>query len=94
MCPIPPPAPPQKKLQMPTNATSPSSGEGSAIAANLPVPDNVTYSIIPGTNASAPWMVNCCAPNPMHIVHTCWLWCEITSDMASFNISDPEQAQR
>lgn len=35
-------------------------------------------------------MVNCCAPNPVHIVNGCWEWCEITSDMASFNISSTD----
>lgn len=57
--------------------------------ADLPIPKNLTYAVIPGTNTSAPWMVTCCAPNPVHLVSDCWLWCEITSDMISYNITSP-----
>lgn len=72
---------------MSTNTSCPTN----FIPASLPVPNNVTYSVIPGSNASDPWMVSCCAPNPVHIVNDCWEWCEITSDMASFNISSPDE---
>ncbi|KAJ4424637.1 hypothetical protein N0V82_000769 [Gnomoniopsis sp. IMI 355080] len=61
-----------------------------SIPADLPIPNNVTYTVIPGSNASDPWMVNCCAPNPVHLVDDCWEWCEITSDMASFNVKSPD----
>lgn len=60
------------------------------IPTDLPIPDNVTYTVIPGNNASDPWMVDCCAPNTVHVISGCWEWCEITSDMASFNISSPD----
>lgn len=71
---------------MSTNMSCPTSSE----PADLPIPSNITYAVIPGTNTSAPWMVSCCSPNPVHLVSDCWLWCEITSDMTSFNISSPE----
>lgn len=59
------------------------------IPTNLAVPNNVTYAVIPGSNTSDPWMVNCCAPNPVHLANDCWEWCEITDGMASFNVSSP-----
>lgn len=70
---------------MSANASCPTS----SIPSTLDVPDNVTYAVIPGTNTSDPWMVNCCAPNPVQLVNNCWEWCEITDSMASFNVSSP-----
>ncbi|KAF6830023.1 hypothetical protein CMUS01_07917 [Colletotrichum musicola] len=52
----------------PTNSV-PSAFEG--------LPTDQTYGVIPGRNASSPWMVNCCSPNPVQIVDECWSWCEL-----------------
>lgn len=49
----------------------------------------VGKAVVPGTNTSVPWMVTCCGPNQVHLVDDCWLWCEITSGMNSFNITSP-----
>ncbi|KAJ4387652.1 hypothetical protein N0V93_008249 [Gnomoniopsis smithogilvyi] len=71
---------------MSTNISCPTRSQ----PADLPIPGNITYAVIPGTNTSSPWMKTCCAPNPVHLVNDCWLWCEITSNMTSFDITDPD----
>ena len=50
---------------------------------NLPIPQNVTYAVIPGQNTSDPWMVRCCQPNPVQIVNGCWEWCYIPATMSN-----------
>ena len=65
---------------------------GSACSADsvpddLPIPNNLTYAVVPSTSAPDKWMVTCCKSNPVHIVNTCWEWCEIPGDVAK-NSSD------
>ncbi|CAK7246293.1 MAG: hypothetical protein STHCBS139747_007920 [Sporothrix thermara] len=43
---------------------------------NLPIPQNVSFAVIPGSNTSDSAMVACCAPNPVHIAEGCYEWCE------------------
>jgi hypothetical protein len=50
---------------------------------NLPIPGNIAYAVIPGQNASAPWMVNCCDPYPVQLVESCWLWCQLSPGTGS-----------
>ncbi|KAH0420090.1 hypothetical protein CcaCcLH18_14187 [Colletotrichum camelliae] len=64
-------------MSVTTTATAPSSCPTNEIPEGLPIPNNVTYAVIPGHNASDPWMVNCCSPNPVHLVNNCWEWCEV-----------------
>jgi hypothetical protein len=67
-------------IAQPPTMSSLSNGtcSNNAVPDNLPeIPKNVTAVVIPGTNASDPWMVNCCKPYPDHIVEKCWEWCEI-----------------
>ncbi|KAF4851787.1 hypothetical protein CGCSCA4_v003269 [Colletotrichum siamense] len=64
-------------MSVTTTATAPSSCPTNEIPEGLPIPNNVTYAVIPGHNASDPWMVNCCSPNPVHLVNDCWEWCEV-----------------
>lgn len=59
-----------------------------AAPASLPIPQSITYAVIPGRNASDPWMVNCCDPYPVHVVETCWLWCEISPELVRNTSSD------
>ncbi|RYP43801.1 hypothetical protein DL768_009662 [Monosporascus sp. mg162] len=61
-------------IDCPTNAVNES--------VNLSIPQNITYAVIPGQNVSAA-MVNCCQPNPVHIVDVCWNWCQIPSSMTN-----------
>lgn len=53
----------------------------------LPIPQNVSVAVIPGSNASDFVMVTCCSPNPVHIADGCYEWCEAPSthpDIESF----------
>ncbi|KIH89440.1 hypothetical protein SPBR_07997 [Sporothrix brasiliensis 5110] len=57
--------------------SSTSSCPTNLVPVDLPIPHNLTYAVIPGTNASDPWMVDCCHPSPVHVVNTCWEWCQL-----------------
>jgi hypothetical protein len=60
-----------------------------AVPDDLPIPSNITYAVIPGQNASVPWMVNCCDPYPVQLVESCWLWCQVSPGTGSrANASD------
>ncbi|KAK3307656.1 uncharacterized protein B0T15DRAFT_493121 [Chaetomium strumarium] len=48
-----------------------------ASEATDPVPKDINYVLVPGTNVSAPWMVECCTPNPVSLIAGCYVWCEI-----------------
>lgn len=54
-----------------------------SVPATLPIPQNITYAVIPGSNASDPWMFHCCQPNPVHIVNDCWEWCQVPAAIAN-----------
>ncbi len=60
-----------------------------AVPATLPIPQDVTYVVIPGTNASDPWMARCCQPNPVQVVNDCWEWCAVPA--AITNGSTPSE---
>lgn len=44
---------------------------------HLPIPKDHSFAVIPGQNVSVPWMVRCCAPNPVNLVNNCYLWCQL-----------------
>ncbi|KAK0719380.1 hypothetical protein B0H67DRAFT_483521 [Lasiosphaeris hirsuta] len=46
-------------------------------AVQFPIPKDMNVALLPGTNGSASWMVDCCEPNPVSLVNGCYLWCEI-----------------
>lgn len=48
-----------------------------AVPANLPIPKGINYAATQGRNGSEPWMVKCCAPNPVTLVDGCYVWCEL-----------------
>jgi hypothetical protein len=49
-----------------------------AMPGDIPgLPQNITTVIIHGRNASYPPMVVCCTPNPVHLVDSCFVWCEV-----------------
>ncbi|KAK4121848.1 hypothetical protein N657DRAFT_647331 [Parathielavia appendiculata] len=48
------------------------------------VPQDINYVLVPGTNISAPWMTECCAPNQVSLISGCYLWCEIPGQPATF----------
>lgn len=58
-----------------TNVTCPGgSGPPPDVQAKIP---SELYAAIPGQNKSASWMVACCDSKPVHIVDSCWLWCDL-----------------
>jgi hypothetical protein len=50
----------------------------SAVPADLPIPKGINYAATQGRNGSEPWMVKCCAPNPVSLVDGCYVWCELS----------------
>ncbi|KAK0739982.1 hypothetical protein B0T18DRAFT_416991 [Schizothecium vesticola] len=61
-----------------SNTTNPRKCEPlSAVPASLPIPKGINYAALQGRNGSEPWMVKCCAPNPVNLVDGCWVWCEL-----------------
>lgn len=48
-----------------------------AVPADLPIPKGINYAATQGRNGSEPWMVKCCAPNPVSLVDGCYVWCEL-----------------
>lgn len=63
---------------LPTS-TCPTDSIPPSFTSSPPIPTDINYLTIPGSNASeakAPWMVHCCAPYEVHVVDQCWLWCE------------------
>ncbi|KAK4100091.1 hypothetical protein N658DRAFT_428383 [Parathielavia hyrcaniae] len=86
-----PTAAPQTPCNM-TNTTCP----GNAIPdiTNLPVPQDINVFVTTGTNASYPPMEACCqlnAPNAIHAIDECWIWCEIPTTY--FNGTDKDGAR-
>ncbi|KAK4128847.1 hypothetical protein N657DRAFT_639354 [Parathielavia appendiculata] len=60
-----------------------------SIPANLAIPENITYAVIPGQNASDSWIADCCDPYPVQLVESCWLWCQISPGVGiNSNASD------
>lgn len=53
-----------------------------AIPADLPIQQNIAYVVVPGRNQSR-WMTNCCQPQPVNLVNTCWEWCQMPGRLAS-----------
>lgn len=43
----------------------------------LPIPQNLSFVVIPTTNTNATFLVVCCQPNPVHLAADCFAWCEI-----------------
>jgi hypothetical protein len=41
------------------------------------IPKDLNHVILPGNDSTAPWIVNCCDPNPVNLLGGCYLWCEI-----------------
>lgn len=41
------------------------------------VPKDLNFVILPGNDSTAPWIVDCCEPNPVNLLGGCYLWCEI-----------------
>lgn len=46
---------------------------------SLPIPKGINYAIVKGRNGSEPWMVKCCAPNPVSLIGGCYIWCELSA---------------
>ncbi|OIW22407.1 hypothetical protein CONLIGDRAFT_697571 [Coniochaeta ligniaria NRRL 30616] len=44
---------------------------------SLPIPQDINVMIAPGSNTSLTPMVTCCQPNPVQVVDSCTLWCEL-----------------
>jgi hypothetical protein len=45
------------------------------------IPSNLNYELIPGSNASDPWMTTCCSRfggHPVNVLDGCYEWCEVT----------------
>lgn len=49
----------------------------SGVPLDLPIPKGINYGATQGRNGSEPWMVKCCAPNPVSLVDGCYVWCEL-----------------
>jgi hypothetical protein len=43
----------------------------------FPIPRDINFALAPLTNASEPWMIGCCSPNPVSVINKCYMWCEI-----------------
>ncbi|KAL1893269.1 hypothetical protein Sste5346_006445 [Sporothrix stenoceras] len=69
----------------PTN-TCPPGGNFMPDLKSLDIPHDVRVAVIPGTNTSAPWMVNCCYPNVPNLVDGCYLYCVVPANIS--NIDD------
>ncbi|KAK4153558.1 hypothetical protein C8A00DRAFT_33719 [Chaetomidium leptoderma] len=41
------------------------------------IPQTIDFVVAPGTNASVPWIAECCAPNAVSITNRCYVWCQI-----------------
>ncbi|WYZ42637.1 hypothetical protein EsH8_VI_000336 [Colletotrichum jinshuiense] len=54
---------------------------------NLPIPQNITFAVIPGRNTSDAAMVSCCAPNPVQLAEGCYEWCELPDTYKGGGIS-------
>ncbi|WYZ37664.1 hypothetical protein EsH8_II_001170 [Colletotrichum jinshuiense] len=67
-----------------TNTSCPTS----SVPENLSIPQNITYAVIPGQNASDSWMSSCCHPNPVQLVQDCWEWCEIPTSITNGTASE------
>ncbi|KAK4445495.1 hypothetical protein QBC34DRAFT_413278 [Podospora aff. communis PSN243] len=46
----------------------------------LSIPANITTVFTPGSNTTDTAMVNCCAPNTVHVSMGCYQWCEVPKD--------------
>ncbi|KAK3300906.1 uncharacterized protein B0H64DRAFT_26637 [Chaetomium fimeti] len=67
-------------IRQTNNTSCPTNG----VPTPLPgVPNNISYIAVPGQNPSAPWMVSCCDPYPVHLSDKCWLWCEVDPELES-----------
>ena len=51
-------------------------GDSNVLPIHL-LPDGINVALIPGQNASIPWMTKCCSPSPVNSIQGCYLWCEI-----------------
>ncbi|KAK0641380.1 hypothetical protein B0T16DRAFT_461452 [Cercophora newfieldiana] len=49
------------------------------------IPKDLDFVILPGNDSTAPWMVNCCDPNPVNLPGGCYLWCEIPKSQITTN---------
>ncbi|KAK4448421.1 hypothetical protein QBC34DRAFT_407403 [Podospora aff. communis PSN243] len=49
------------------------------------VPKDLNYVILPGNDSTAPWITECCAPNPVNQLGGCYLWCEIPDSRITTN---------
>jgi hypothetical protein len=47
------------------------------------IPKNLRVFVIPGRNSSHPAMINCCAPNEVHVADGCFDWCEVPARLAN-----------
>ena len=45
----------------------------SSLPPDLPIPKGINYAATQGRNGSEPWMVKCCAPNPVSFIDGCYL---------------------
>jgi hypothetical protein len=54
-----------------------------AVPADLPIPGNIGYAVIPSQTAPDSWMVQCCEPNPVHLIQNCWEWCELPPNLTT-----------
>ena len=53
----------------------------SSVPDDLPIPQNVSYAVVPSLSAPDTWMMQCCHPNPVHVVEQCWEWCELPANL-------------
>ena len=56
------------------------------IRTGLLIPD-IPYFAAPG-KIDDPAMITCCSPNPVNLVESCWLWCQLPSSYANLSSSD------
>ncbi|CAK7213490.1 hypothetical protein SCUCBS95973_001811 [Sporothrix curviconia] len=65
-----------------------------SVPATLPIPQNITYVVIPDGNTSDLWMASCCQPNPVQVVNDCWQWCAVPAVYTNGSVSPDDIAFR
>lgn len=55
-------------------------------ADSLPIPHDVRVAVVPGTNTSAAWMIDCCYPNAVNLVEGCYLYCVVPKNMTNVSV--------
>ena len=56
----------------------------------LPIPQNISYAVVPSQTAPDDWMKRCCGQNPVHVVQYCWEWCELSANLTKQGVSQAQ----